>query len=71
MGSPVHRIVRNRRLFDRAASILERDAQVLHDSHTINGEWRDMTDDDRRAKADVEEARKIAAELRRMAGGAT
>ena len=52
----------------RAAEILERDAQCLFDSHTLDGLWLRMDDLDRHAKKHHDEMRRLARRFRRVAG---
>lgn len=58
-----------RRLLRAAAEILERDAAILRDSHSVRGDWG--TDEcDKIAKTDHDEMLMIARDLRSAAGGA-
>ena len=50
----------------RAAEIIEQEAAVLRQCHTINGTWKD--DEEADVRATVEEYESIAAELQREAG---
>lgn len=68
--SPAQRIIRSQRVFRRAAEILERDAGSLKDSFANGGEWETGSPYEIQAKEDHDEMMAIAADLRRMAGGA-
>ena len=52
----------------RAAEILEREAQCLRDSHTLDDKWVRMDDLDRHAKAEHDEMRRLARRFRKVAG---
>lgn len=53
-----------------AARTIEADAQDLKRSHTLRGEWIELDDVDRSAKAEYDSRMKLAAELRERSRGA-
>jgi hypothetical protein len=50
----------------RAAAMLEYEAECIKESHTINGKWLGEPE----AKADYDEFKKVARELREIGGAA-
>lgn len=56
----------DRKLLLRAAEIIEGEARVLRECHTINGTWNN--DEEADIRETVEEYEAIAAELQRGAG---
>jgi hypothetical protein len=49
---------------ERAAEILEREAEGIRDGHTLDGRWNTLREEDRQAKRDHDEMLRIAAQLR-------